>query len=705
MKIISPIFLSFILIVSSFAQENNLTLELVTVDEYKITPEKLKQIQFIPDVNSFSYVKDDTLFAETVDGDKITLITLNSFNDEISKHNLAAASSIPQIKWESEYNFHFWNKKKLLVYNVEEQSLIQANELPAEAGNIDLSENNIAAYTIDNNLFISNNGSQAQVTDEENKGIVSGQPVHRNEFGINKGTFWSPKENYLAFYRMDESMVTDYPIIDISQRPAELKMIKYPMAGMKSHHVTVGVYNLNSGSTIYLNTGEPKEQYIASLSWSPDEKNIYLAQLNRDQNHLWMIKYDIESGNAVDTLFEESSAKYVEPEHGLIFIDNENFLWLSERDGWNHLYLYKTSGELIKQLTEGEWEITDFDGLDKSGSKAFFYATKESPIERHYYFADIESGELTKITNGAGIHNVKRDNGGKYFIDYFNSLGFPNRTVLLDEYKDHRILVNADNPLIEFNFVETRIFTLVKNGYELYCKMYFPPDFDSTKKYPSITYLYGGPHAQVVVNRWPLGRELWFNYMAENGYIIFLMDNRGSAYRGLEFEQAIFRNLGKVEIEDQVFGAEYLKSLPYIDEERMGIHGWSYGGFMAVSMMLRTPGLYKAGIAGGPVIDWSYYEVMYTERYMDTPETNPEGYKESSLLNYVNDLEGNLLLVHGTEDDIVVWQHSLLLMERAAHLNKAIDYLPYVGHGHGVGGTDKLHLYRTMTDYFNKHLK
>ncbi|HEY6905822.1 MAG TPA: prolyl oligopeptidase family serine peptidase, partial [Ignavibacteriaceae bacterium] len=314
-------------------------------------------------------------------------------------------------------------------------------------------------------------------------------------------------------------------------------------------------------------------------------------------------------------------------------------------------------------------------------------------------------GQMKRITSAGGVHDVT-GNGNNLFIDSYSSQDVPGITNIVDiNGKVLNNILTAGNPLLDYRIGKTKIFTMKDDaGFDLYCRMITPPDFDSTRKYPVIVYVYGGPHEQLIVDDWLGGGTLWFNYMAEKGYIIFTLDNRGSAYRGLRFEQEIFRHLGSKEIEDQVEGVIYLKSLSYVDSTRMGVHGWSYGGFMTTSLMTRTPDLFKVGVAGGSVIDWDYYEVMYTERYMDTPQTNPEGYAESNLLNYVGNLKGKLLMIHGTSDPVVVWQQDLMFCKKAADLNIPLDYFPYPGQEHGVTGKDKLHLYSKITSYFDDAL-
>lgn len=705
--------LLILFVISSFPQKKDLTIELVTTKSYSLFPKRLAQLQWRPGVNSFSFVDNtkgnEKLVSEGIKSDKQeTLLTLNELSDKFMESTHQQLNSFPSIEWIDKNNFRFWNNDSLWSFNVESKSLTLLNSVSAGAENLDYTNKNYAAYTIKNNLYIAVNNEQKQITNDSNEGIVNGQLVARNEFGIDKGTFWSPDNNYLAYYRKDQTMVTDYPLVDISFHPAKLVNIKYPMAGMTSEEVTLGIYDLKTGKTIFLKTGEPKDHYLTGVSWDPNEKYVYIGILNRDQNDLHEIKYDIATGNPLDTLFEEANAKYVQPLHGESFVKNhpDEFIWISRRDGWNHLYLYNTNGKLIKQLTKGDWEVTELNGFDVKGENVFFTATKESPLDRDFYEVNIKSGKITRITSESGVHRVTQDDNGNYFLDSYNNLTVPSDVLLLGkEGKVLRTILKADNPLKDYNLGETKFFKLKsKDGFDLYCRMILPANFDSTKKYRALVYVYGGPGIQLITNSWLGGAGLWLNYMAEHGYVIFTLDNRGSANRGLAFEQTTFRRLGTEEIEDQTLGTEYLKSLPFVDSTRVGVFGWSFGGFMTTSLMTRRPGLFKVAVAGGSVIDWSYYEVMYTERYMDTPQQNPEGYKNSCLLNYVQNLKGKLLMIHGTMDGTVVWQHDLMFIKKCADLGIPVDYFVYPGQEHGVRGIDTFHMYNKITNYFNDNL-
>jgi dipeptidyl-peptidase-4 len=713
-KLINSLFI-VILFSGSLVAQKNFTLEQVILESESLLPNRLSQLQWIPDTDAFTYVDSTDVGTNLIKENASTegkeiLLTLTRLNESLDSKGLKTLKSFPIIKWTNSSTIQFWDNLSFVEFNFNNNSLTIINDIANNGTDADYNDPHKIAYTIDNNLYIAINSKQIQITNDEDKEIVNGQYVHRREFGIKKGTFWSPKNNYLAFYRKDESMVTDYPIIDISKKPAVIENTKYPMVGMISEEVTLGVYDLKKEKTIWLKTGEPKDQYLTGVTWSPDEKYIYIAELNRNQKYMKLAKYNARNGEMIKILFEETSDKYVEPMHGLIFFedDPDMFIWTTRKDGWNHLYLYDTQGAKINQLTKGEWEVTDFDGLSKVGYNIFFTATEQSPIDRHYYKIDLDRYEMKQITNGAGTHKVVRNEKGNMFLDVISNLDVPYEVSVLDKDGEKiRTVYSAPNPFDGYNTGKTEIFTLKSSdGYDLYCRKILPPDFDENKKYPVIVYVYGGPHSQQITNHWLGGtrKVLWLNYMAQNGYIVFTLDNRGSANRGLEFEQKIYRQLGTVEIEDQMVGVNYFKSLSYVDTTKMGVYGWSYGGFMTTSLMTRKPDDFKVGVAGGAVIDWQYYEVMYTERYMDTPQQNPDGYQEANLLNYVSDLKGKLLQVHGTSDPTVVWQHTLLFAQKAMQLGIDIDYFPYVGHKHGVKGDDKFHLYQKITNYFNDNL-
>ncbi len=712
MKRFTSLFFISLLFVAAqtvWAQDKMLTVEDAVYMNPKIYPVRVAQLKWIPGSDYYVYAKQNKLYKVSARGGSETLLlTLDNINEMMNKNGYDSLKRLPQISFLNREELFFSKGNVWYNYNLENNKLTNFAEIPDTAANIDFNKKSrYLAYTLKNNLFISADGKQIQVTNDENPGIVNGQTVHRVEFGINTGTFWSPEGKKLAFYRKDETMVADYPLVNIDTRIATVQNTKYPMAGETSHQVTLGVFNPQTGQTVFMETGEPKDHYLTAVTWDPSGKYIYIAILNRDQNHMKLNKYDVATGKLVKTLFKEKSSKYVEPEHPLYFNPNnpDEFIWFSERDGFDHLYLYNTDGKLIRQITKGDWVVTEFMGY-YGKSKIVFKATKESPLQQNIYSVELDGKKMIRLTPDHGTHTGRMSSSGKYLIDIYSNTETARQYKLVNyKGKDIRTIKENNQPLKDYNLGKTRIFTLDPDTTpELYCRMITPPGFDSTKKYPVIVYVYGGPHAQLITDSWLGGAGFFLNYLAQQGYIVFTLDNRGSANRGRNFEQAIFRNCGTVEIQDQMFGVNYLKSLPYIDAAKIGVDGWSYGGFMTVSLKLRNPGVFKVAVAGGPVIDWKYYEVMYGERYMDTPQTNPEGYKKASTLTYLDNLEGKLMIIHGTMDPTVVWQQSLVFLQTAIKKGKQMDYFVYPGHGHNVRGRDRAHLYTKITNYFKDNL-
>jgi dipeptidyl-peptidase-4 len=640
-----------------------------------------------------------------------TIMTLETLNALLAEAKQEEIGRFPSIKWMDEQRFYFTDQAKIFRYNFQDSTLTKANEYDENGENITLDETNLrVAYTIENNLFVAIGGQTIQVSDEKNSDVVYGQVPSRNEFGINAGAYWSPDGKLLAFYKTDQTEVTDYPLVDIYDRIAQAAPMKYPMAGMKSQKVKLGIFNPDLNEVIYLQTEGPENQYITSVSWDPSGEFIYAGILNRDQNHLELNKYEAKTGKLVITFFEEKNERYVEPAGGLTFLENDatKFIWQSRRDGWNHLYLYENGGKLLKQITSGTWEVTDISGFNPDEKSVYFHATKDSPLERHLYKTELKSGKTEKITSGEGVHNANPAKSGSFFIDAFSSLEMARAYYLLDKNGERLAVLKEDeNPYKDYKLGEMDIFSIKADDSltELYCRLIKPADFDPSKKYPVMIYVYGGPHAQMITKSWTGGAGFWLNYMAQQGYVVFTLDNRGSANRGFEFESIIHRQCGEKEMADQMAGVKYLKSLGYVDSTRIGIDGWSYGGFMTISMMLQNPGVFKAGCAGGPVIDWKWYEVMYGERYMDTPMQNPDGYEKSSLINYVGNLDGKLLIIHGTNDNTVVWQNSLTFLDECINQGKQVDYFVYPGADHNMRGKARVHLFDKISGYFNDYLK
>ena len=562
-------------------------------------------------------------------------------------------------------------------------------------------------YVKNENIFLKPlDGEVIEITTDGNRDLVYGKAVSRFEFGISEGIFWSAaSEPAFAYYRNDQSEVTDYPLVDLSKLPATSEPIKYPMAGGKSEKISVELYYVKEAKTVKLETDPSEDTYICTINWTPDGNSIVLVTLNRDQNHMQFKLYNAKTGAFIEKLYEEKDEKYVEPLYPLVFIsDNSSeYIYMSQKGGFMHAYLRKNGEE--KQLTKGNFPLTRVLGMNKDKSLMFFEGTGDDATENQIFRLSLTDGTFERISHKNGVYHGVLSDHGTYFITYFSSIDVPGKVVIADDKGNVlKQLLTATDPLEEFAISRPELLNITtEDGTILHARMIKPHDFDENKKYPVLVYVYGGPHAQLVQNRWWGAAPLWMNYMAEKGYLVFTVDGRGSYNRGKQFEQSVFRNLSELEMEDQLAGVAYLKSLKFVDENRLAVHGWSYGGFMTTSLMLKKPDVFKVGVAGGPVTNWGYYEIMYTERYMDTPESNPEGFKKTDLSNYVTNLKGKLLLIHGMSDDVVVPQNNLSLIKKFVDEGIQVDFFPYPGHPHNVRGKDRVHLMQKVLGYIEEY--
>lgn len=692
-----------------FSQQQNLSVDDAVLGYYKgLYPTSLQNLLWVKNSNTYVFQKDTVFTFTDAKTTKITkTISLATFQKTYP--TLKRFPRVMEIS-NSELVFRKGNSIEIFNYLNNTKSTTVLFDKAAQNSEYN-SKAKAIAYTLDNNLFIGTaSNSKIAVTSIKDKNIVSGQAIHRSEFGIVKGTFWSPKGNFLAFYQKDESNVTNYPLVDITTYPATLNNIKYPMAGQGSEKAKIGIYNLKTQQTIYLDIDTSDEHYLTNLSWTPDEKHVLVAEINRGQNHVWYNRYSVATGKKVNTLFEETNDKWTEPEFDAVFLPNSttNFLWFSERDGFMNLYQYTTEGKLVKQLTKFNWVVTGILGFDKKARNVYITGTGADARESHTFKVNLKTGKYSKLTKQSGSHRTQLNSNGSYIIDSYSSLTIPRNIDIVATKKGKTTSIfTAKNPLKNYKLGTTEFLTLKGNdGTDLYAKIIKPANFDASKKYPVLVYVYGGPHAQLVTNSWLGGSSLWMPAFATSeNYIVFTLDNRGSANRGFAFESIIHRNLGDAEIEDQLTGIAYLKSLKFVDADRIAVNGWSYGGFMTTSLMLRNPGVFTTAIAGGPVTDWKYYEVMYGERYMDTPQENPEGYKKARVHNYIKNLDGKLLIIHGSVDPTVVPQHSMTLLQEAVKQKVQIDFFTYPMHPHNVRGVDRVHLVKKMLTYIVENNK
>jgi dipeptidyl-peptidase 4 len=731
------------LLVAAHGQNKTLTVEdAVNKARTTLAAERLSQLQWIPQSNSFSYVgkrngKEILIVQNAVTLTRDSILSIEDFSTAFT--NLMTKEKgmgrFPFLNWINSFSFRFSYSNSYYLFNLSNKSVKLLAKAPKDAEDLDFEpKTNRLAYTMNHNLFVNENGitsnktemdpqgnlvdKQDLITADGNYNMSYGKAVHRNEFGITKGTFFSPNGNKIAFYKLMEGMVSDYKLMNVTTndtnstkltKPTDFENLKYPMAGNLSHQVKVMIYDFKRKRVLELATTGDQEQYYTNISWSLDEEYIYIAVVNRDQNEMQLQMFDGTTGQFIKVLFTEKHPKYVEPEKPMYFLKNDpgKFIWFSERDGYNHLYLYNNKGEQIKQLTKGKMVVQDIIGTDAKGTQLFYHASSADGLNKYVYKLDLKSATSTQINKLEGIHIGLVSEDGMYVIEQLTSNSIPRRYLLMDQKgKEISMLLNAFNPLREYKECTVKLVAIPSTDKQvlLNCRIIYPNNFDSTKKYPVLVYVYGGPHAQMITNTWLGGADLWLYYMAQQGYLVFTLDNRGSMNRGADFENATFRNLGKYEMEDQLCGVNYLKSLRYVDPTRLGVYGWSFGGFMSTSLMTKTPDVFKVGVAGGPVIDWRMYEIMYTERYMDMPQNNPEGYHNADLTNYAKDLKGKLLLIHGTNDNVVLWQHTLTYIKKCVDEGVLLDYFVYPGHEHNVLGPDRVHLMKKITQYFKENL-
>jgi dipeptidyl-peptidase-4 len=720
------LFLLFLLSGMAATAQRNLTIQEATSGQYQVfAPKNLVAPQWRKDAKTVTYLdgtyarlmyrSEDSQWAEK------ELVTKDQLASALKSKFPSDEFNLPYFPynyaWKDKNTLSFEaagkNSNYMILFDADAKVIKSIVAIPLDGANQSLSPNGQnAAWLKENNIMITAANATTAVTNDTDKGIVNGSDyVHRQEFGINKGMWWSPDSSKLLYYRKDETMVANYPLINWDERIAQVKDIKYPMAGMKSEEVTLVVYTLGTGNKVTLKTGEPVEQFLTSVTWSPDGKSIYVGVLNREQNHLKLNRYDAATGVFIKTLFEETATTYVEPLHDLTFVPNNanQFLYRTEKDGYEQLYLYTTDGKLVKKLGYKDVVVTDLLDFDTAAKNVFYIGTANNGLDRQLYRVELKSGKTTQLTTASGTHSATVSSDGTLAFNSFSNPATPNEVSIIN-LKNNKVtsVLKAENPYTGKTILpkmELVTITSADGKTPLNGRLIYPANFDASKKYPVMVYVYGGPHAQLVTNSWLGGASLFDYYMAQQGYVVFTIDNRGSDARGRDFEHVVHRNLGQNEMADQMKGVDFLKGKPFVDQNKIGIYGWSFGGFMTTSLMVNQSDTFKVGVAGGPVIDWKYYEVMYGERYMDTPQENPEGYDKVNVIKKAGQLKGRLLVIHGAQDPVVVQQNSMEFIQACIAAGKQVDYFLYPTHEHNVRGKDRVHLNQKIADYFDTHLK
>lgn len=674
-----------------------------------LSPKNL-YVQWVGESDSYATTKDDAIVAtDARTGKSRTLITKQEICEVIG----GEFAAMPRYAFDAAGNLVVRSLGKIYTIDLANRSVVSQYDFPVAEGkqvaNVAQQPGNgpLFAYTIENNLYLFDGENHTAVTAFEDKNIVSGQSVSRNEFGITHGIFFSPDAKQLAFFQKDESRVSEFPLLDITTRTGSLKSVKYPMNGMASERVKLGVYEIASGKTIYLNVTEfDEERYLTCITWSPDSKRIYVQVLDRAQENVALNSYDASTGEKVATILTEHNDLFVEPQHDLVWLNDGSGRFIystNNRDGYFNLYLCDDEGN-VERLTKTDADVKYVGQNDKF---VFYTSAEVSPVDNHLFKVELKTGKQTRLTRAEGWHNISMSKSGKYFLDNYSSLNVP-RVVELGrtDGKAGRELFRAADPTEGYNFLPIELGTVksADGKYDNYYRLIKPMNFDPAKKYPVILYVYGGPHSQMVKNTYQAQLRRWEMLMAQRGYVVFVMDNRGTSNRGADFEKAIHRQCGQCEMQDQMAGLEWLLSHEWCDRERVGVHGWSYGGFMTISLMTTYPEVFKVGVAGGPVIDWKWYEIMYGERYMDNTYNNPEGFANTSLVNKAKNLKGKLLICQGAIDSTCLWQHSLSFVQECVRLTIPVDYFPYPVAEHNVFGRDAVHLYDKITQYFEDYL-
>jgi dipeptidyl-peptidase 4 len=547
------------------------------------------------------------------------------------------------------------------------------------------------SFVREHNLWVVNlaDGKEREITHGGTEEIRKGELdwVYPEELECKTGYWWAPDSLAIAYLEMDERKVSQYPLVDFSSPSGEAEMERYPTAGGANPIVRVLVAPLNGGEPRVMDIGAETDTYIPRVNWLTDSKNIAIQRLNRTQTTLELLIADTSTGKS-RTILNQSDANWINISDDLYFLkDGKRFLWSSEQSGYRHLYLYDLEGKQLAQLTKGDWEVSAVDAVDETKGLAYFTATEKSPLERHVYRVALDGTGFRRVTKDEGTHAaVFAPHAAAFYDTYSNVATTPSQDLKrADGSRIATINENKVAELADYHFSPLEFVTVKsRDGVLLNASIIKPPDFNPQKKYPVLVYTYGGPHAQVVRNAWGGANFLWHELMTQKGYIIFSLDNRGSAGRGHAFETPLHFRMGAQELSDQRDGVQYLKSLPYVDANRIGIWGWSYGGHMTLHAMFEAGEDFKVGFAGGPVTDWRYYDSIYTERYLGLPQKNEKGYQDSSPLKYAAQLKGKLMIAHGTGDDNVHFTNTLAVINDLIEAGKYVEVLAFPGRGHGV---------------------
>lgn len=661
----------------------------------------------------YSY-KSGEQVAELVNSSMLGNHTIDAYSFSMDESRILIATNQESI-------YRHSTKANYLLYNIKSKEFSQLGD--EKEGKIRLAEyspdGTKVAYVKNNDLYyVDLNSDEVTRVTEDGKynEVINGATdwVYEEEFGFDKGFYWSKDGGYLAYYRFDETEVKEFQMAMYGNLYPDQYSFKYPKAGEVNSHVSIHVHVLKEGSSKQVSLGTD-EHYVPRIKWTAVEGVLCITRMNRLQNHLELLTVDARSVRGPNILpkviFDEKSKTYIEISDDLVFLrDNRQFLMTSDRDGYNHIYLFNAQGKVLDQLTQGEYDVIEFSGLNEGRKKIYYTSSEESVTEKNVYSIDLSGTGQRRLSPEDGHNDVVFSEGFKYYTIYHSTANTPSDIRLYDERgKEVRMLINNAeliSTIEEYGFQPKEFFTFeTERGDELNGWQILPPDFDSQKKYPVLLAIYGGPGHNTVTNSFGGSNYYWHQMLSQKGYIIMSVDPRGTYYRGRDFKNSTYKELGKLETEDMISTAKYLATIDYVDSERIGMQGWSYGGYLTSLCMTKGADYFKAGIAVAPVTNWRFYDTIYTERFMQTPSENASGYDDNSPINHVEKLKGPYLLVHGSADDNVHYQNTMEMVDALVAANKEFDLFIYPNKNHGIyGGTTRLHLYTKMTNFILENL-
>ena len=701
------------------AQKKEVTLENIW-KTYDFYPKSVRGFKSMQDGNYYSKLDkkgDDSQINKYSfrTGQKIRTL-VNSKNIEIDINNYTFSKDEKKVLFanETEKIYRYSSKSIYHIYNLKTKKLEKLSDDKVMYAEFSPSGDKVA-YVNSNNLFVkdlSNSKTIQITTDGELNQIINGATdwVYEEEFGLTQAFFWSPDEKKIAFYKFDEREVKEFSMdmFNTELYPSQYQF-KYPKAGEDNSKLSIHFYNFDYGETTMISLNKSYE-YIPRMNWTKSNDLLYILAMNRHQNELDFILYNTTNSSS-EILFSEKDKYYIDVHDNTTFTDDgQSLIWTSEKSGFNHIYLVNLENGKSQQVTTGNWEVTKYHGMNQDDNKVFYTSNEEGAINKSLYCINLDGSDKTKLSEDLGTHSSTFSNGMKYYSNTYSTADTPPY-ISLHNHTGKEIRVLEDNAdlsakMEEFDLTKKEFFSFTTSeDVNLNGWMIKPSDFDPNKRYPVFMFLYGGPGSQQVVNSWGWFNYFWYQHLAQKGYIVACVDNRGTGGRGAEFKKMTYLQLGKYETIDQIEANRYLAKLPYVDKNRIGIQGWSYGGYMSSLAITKGADVFKTAIAVAPVTNWRYYDNIYTERYMRTPQENASGYDDNSPINHVDSLKGNYLLIHGTADDNVHVQNTYEMVSALVKANKQFDLFVYPDKNHGIyGGNTRLHLYKLMTDYILENL-